>query len=240
MAPMSEDEHNVEHILYVESPNEALPAKHKADEFMVAGDYASSIVELGVCIEALGQRDIEGEMFSALRHAAAFLRNTRAFNLLRLGRYDEAYADGLKCIELDVEGGAWHRVIRASEERLPIEAIIKEEAELEAERLEQEKASMVIPEALPRTSKRGGGAVEAYFTELGLAAKQAGEAEFKRRAYGRAHRHYSEALCEAKLDEGSHPVRRAHAMLRCNRALCCLQMCVHTPPPPPWTIDRCT
>ena len=73
-------------------------------------------------------------------------------------------------------------------------------------------------------SKRGAVAVEPYYTELGLKAKLAGETDFATRSYGRAHKHYSEALCEAKLDELSHPVRRAHAILRCNRALCSLQM----------------
>ena len=220
MAPMSEDEHNVQHILYVTS-DVALQAKHRADDAMVAGDYDTSIKELTTSIDELA---IDAEAFCALRHAAAFLRNTRAFNLLRLGRYDEAREDAMACMELDIEGGAWHRVITAAEGRVPIEEVIKAEAEAEEERLEKEKASIVVPEALPRSSKRGSTAVEPFFTELGLAAKQAGEAEFARRAYGRAHRHYSEALCEAKLDEMSHPVRRAHAMLRCNRALCSLLM----------------
>ncbi|KAH8049740.1 hypothetical protein JL721_11623 [Aureococcus anophagefferens] len=192
MAPMSEDEHNVQHILYVTS-DVALQAKHRADDAMVAGDYDTSIKELTTSIDELA---IDAEAFCALRHAAAFLRNTR---------------------------GAWHRVITAAEGRVPIEEVIKAEAEAE-ERLEKEKASIVVPEALPRSSKRGSTAVEPFFTELGLAAKGAGEAEFARRAYGRAHRHYSEALCEAKLDEMSHPVRRAHAMLLCNRALCSLLM----------------
>lgn len=101
MAPMSEDEHNVEHILYVES-DAALQAKHRADESMKDNNFAQTIAELTVCIEALA---IGEESFGALRHAAAWLTNFRAFTHLRLGAYDAAYADGLRCIEIDVEGG---------------------------------------------------------------------------------------------------------------------------------------
>ena len=151
MAPMSEDEHNVEHILYVTS-DKALQAKHRADDAMKNLDFVTSIEELSTCIEELG---VDGESFCALRHAAAFLRNTRAFNALRLGRFDDAYADAMKCMEIDIDGGHWHRVIKAVEERLPIEAVIIAEAEAEAERLEHEKANVIVPEALPRTSLLG-------------------------------------------------------------------------------------
>ncbi|KAH8048016.1 hypothetical protein JL722_12806 [Aureococcus anophagefferens] len=194
MAPMSEDEHNVQHILYVTS-DVALQAKHRADDAMVAGDYDTSIKELTTSIDELA---IDAEAFCAAPRGGLPAEHAR----------------------LDIEGGAWHRVITAAEGRVPIEEVIK--AEAEAERLEKEKASIVVPEALPRSSKRGSTAVEPFFTELGLAAKGAGEAEFAARL--RPRRHYSEALCEAKLDEMSHPVRRAHAMLRCNRALCSLLM----------------
>ncbi|KAH8097149.1 hypothetical protein JL720_27 [Aureococcus anophagefferens] len=186
MAPMSEDEHNVQHILYVTS-DVALQAKHRADDAMVAGDYDASIKELTTSIDELA---IDAEAFCAAPRGGLPAEHAR----------------------LDIEGGAWHRVITAAEGRVPIEEVIKAEAEAEEERLEKEKASIVVPEALPRSSKRGSTAVEPFFTELGLAAKGAGEAEAG--APRRAHRHYSEALCEAKLDEMSHPVRRAHAMLR--------------------------
>lgn len=146
MAPMSEDEHNVEHILYVTS-DKALQAKHRADDAMKDNDFVQSIAELTVCIEELA---IDSDAFGALKHAAAFLTNTRAFNFLRLGQYDDAYADGLKCIEIDVEGGAWHRVIRAAEERLPIEQVLLEEAKAEEERIAREKEEKVVPEARDR------------------------------------------------------------------------------------------
>jgi len=202
---MSEDEHNVEHVLFVTSPI-ALDAKHLADEALRTDANDEAVRQLTAAIDALAA---DATAFSAVRHAAAFLRHARACSALRLGRFGDARADALKCVELDVHGGAWHRVVRAAERRVPVEAVVAEE----------EAAITVAGDSVvgAQTWKVGGGTAPKYALAA-VAAKAAGDSAVGGGDFSASAAAYAVALGAVRgVEPGA---ARARAVLRANRALC--------------------